>query len=144
MKKLRKGKKMLLIIAIAVIAIIIAAVIIIKLVNKEPSGTETPGVQEQQVIELPSTTYSDMEVKNIEMEYLKDNNETMVSMEIHNTTENKVADEDLDAILIGPDENVLGQLQTYIKELNPGEQYDISVILKGDLTATKQIKLVKK
>ena len=142
MKKMRKGKKMLLIFIIAVI-VIIATVLIINLVkNKEP-GTETPE-EKQQIIQLPETTYSNMEVKNINMQYLKDNDETIVEMEIHNTTEVKVEDEDLDAILIGPNEEVLGQLPTYIQELDVGNQYNISVIMKGDLTQATQIKLMKK
>lgn len=142
MKKIRKGKKMLIILFVAII-IVIAAIFIIKdIVHKTPGG-ETPE-ETPQIIALPETTYSDMEVKNIEMEFLKNNNETMVTMEIHNTTENSVEKENLDAILIGSDENVLGKIQTYIKKLEPGEQYDISVILKGDLTAATQIKLIKK
>ena len=143
MKKLRKGKKLLLILGIAVLAIL-AVVIIINIVNKQPSGPVTPEPEEEVVIPLPETTYSDMEVKNIEMVYLKDNNETMISMEIHNTTANRVYDEDLYVIWVGPNENVLGKIQTYIETLEVGEQYDISVILKGDLTATSQIKLEKK
>ena len=143
MKKMRKGKKLLLILLI-VIVIAIAAVFIVKnIVNKIPGGTEQPEYVPV-VIPLPETTYSDMQVKNIQMEYLKDNNETMVSMEIHNTTSNKVENENLDAILIGPDGNVVGKLQTYIENLDVGEQYDISVIYKGDLTSTQQIKLEKK
>lgn len=141
MKKIKKSKIILLIILVFII-IAITALIINMVVNKKP---ETPGEEEiPQIIQLPETTYSDMEVKNIQMQYLKNNNETMVTMEIHNTTQNTVEKENLDAILIGTDENILGQITTYIKKLAPGEQYDISVILKGDLTATTQIKLVKK
>ena len=143
MKKIRKGKKMLLTFLMAIIVIIIAVFVIKGIVNKTPGGVEQPE-ETPQVIALPATTYSNMEVKNVQMEYLKKNNETMVTMEIHNTTENSVSEEKLDAILIGKDENVLGQIQTYIKKLEPGEQYEISVVLKGDLTATTQIKLVKK
>ena len=142
MRKIRKGQKMLIIILIAIIIIVVAAFIIKGIIDKDQ--VDTPEENEPHVIMLPETTYSDMQVKNIEMEYLQDNNETMVSMEIHNTTQNSVSDEDLDVILIGSDENVLGQIQTYIQKLEPGEQYEISVILKGDLTATTQIKLIKK
>lgn len=143
MKKIRKGKKMLITLFMAIIVIIIAVFVIKGIVNKTPGGVEKPE-ETPQVIALPETTYSNMEVKNVQMEYLKKNNETMVTMEIHNTTENSVSEEKLDAILISKDENVLGQIQTYIKKLEPGEQYEISVVLKGDLTATTQIKLVKK
>ena len=142
MKKIRKGKKMLIILLVAIVVIVAAIFMIKGIVNKLP-GVETPE-ETPQIIALPQTTYSDMEVKNIEMEFLKNNNETMVTMEIHNTTKNSVANENLDAILIGPNENVLGKIQTYIQKLEPGEQYDISVILKGDLTAATQIKLIKK
>lgn len=143
MKKVRKGKKMLILIAIAIVVIVAVIFIIAKVVNKNTEKTGTTG-EEQQVIALPETTYSDMEVRNIQMEYLKNNNETMVTMSIYNTTSKKVEDENLDAILIGPDENVLGTIQTYIQMLDVNEQYDISVILKGDLTSATQIKLEKK
>lgn len=143
MKKVRKGKKMLILIAIAIVVIVAVIFIIAKVVNKNTEKTGTTG-EEQQVIALPETTYSDMEVRNIQMEYLKNNNETMVTMSIYNTTSKKVEDENLDAILIGPDENVLGTIQTYIQKLDVNEQYDISVILKGDLTSATQIKLEKK
>ena len=141
MKWLRKGKKMLLLLLITILVVVLS-VVVIRLINNKVEP-EKP-VDTQQVIPLPETTYSDMQVKNVQMEYLKNNDETMVSFEIHNTTSNNVEKENLDAILIGPDENVLGQMQTYIDVLGPGEQYDISVILKGDLTSTTQIKLVKK
>lgn len=142
MKKVRKGKKMLIILGIALLAIL--AIVLIVNIVKNQSGPETPVDDTPVVIPLPATTYSDMEVKDIEMVYLKDNNETMISMEIHNTTANRVVDEDLDVIWIGQNENILGRIQTYIETLEVGEQYDISVILKGDLTATSQIKLEKK
>ena len=141
MRKARKGKKML--IMLGIIVIVVSAIFIIKGIIDKKQG-EKPIDDEPQVIALPATTYSNMEVRNIEMEYLKDNDETMVTMEIHNTTTNTVVNEDLDAMLIGANGNVLGQIQTYIQELAPEEQYDISVILKGDLTATTQIKLEKK
>ena len=68
----------------------------------------------------------------------------MVSLSINNTTDQKVEDERLEAILIGADENVLGSMETWIQSLDVGEQYNISVILNGDLTATQLIKLEKK
>lgn len=139
MKKIRKGKKILLILlAVVVAALVIWGIVsIVKNVN-EPEEPET-----NIVVQLPETTYSDMEVKNIVMEYLRDQNKTMVSMEFHNTTQNKIENDHFTAMLIGENENLLGQLPTWIDVLDVGEQYKVEVILSGDLTATKQVKLVK-
>ena len=135
-RKVRKGKKMLGIILIAIIAIIILVVAIVLIVRNVNNNEETTGEEQQSVIPLPDTTYSDMEVSNIYMEYLDDQDQTMVSMSILNTTQTAVENESLNAILVGADGEVLGQMQTWIQSLGVGEQYDISVILNGNLTGT--------
>lgn len=141
-RKIRKGKVILTVVAILIlVAVVVAVVLFVK--NR---GGSKPGLGEEQnkeVFDLPDVTYSNMQVTNIEMEYLKDNNETMVSMIINNTTETIVERESLTAVLYDKDGNTLGQTKTYIEHLSPGEQYSISVILKGDLTATTQIQLQK-
>jgi len=147
MKKIRKGKKILLSL-LAVVIIIIAIVLIIKLVNKKP--IETPGteIEYEPVIQLPEITYSGMEVKNIQVKLLKENDngkgETVLSMEIHNTTTEKVENEHFTAILVGPDGEILGQMPTSITKLDVGEQFNTQVVLDGDLTAVTQIKLIEK
>ena len=145
-RKLKKGK--IAVVAIAVVAII-AIIVVVLIVKNNNGGTglikkPLKDTQDKTVVyDLPETTYSDMQVTNIEMEYLVDNNETMVSMVINNTTETPVMQETLTAYLIDKSDNTIGQTRTYIESLNPGEQYSISVVLKGDLTATTQIKLQK-
>lgn len=142
MKKVRKGKKML----ITFIAIIIAIVVIITIVvvNKNKKGkTEDFTQEEEQVVPLPeTTTESGMDAQKIYMEYLKDQDRTMVTMRIINNTSKKVADEEFNAILIDGDENVLGQMRTGTNtDLDVGEECEISVIYKGNMTATQRIKL---
>ena len=141
MKKMRKGKKMLLILLIAIV-VIIATILIINTVKNLNKPVE-PEFKDE-IIPLPETVYSDMQVKNIQMQYLRDQDKTKLSMTIDNTSNRKAVDERLDAILIGPNENVLGTMETWIQELDVGDQYKMEVILKGDLTATTQIKLVEK
>lgn len=143
MKKMRKGKKMLLFL-IAIIITIIAVVIIVNLVNKEPTKKPGTGIEYEQVIQLPEVTYSGMEVRNIQMQYLKDNDETVLKMDIYNTTQEKVENEHFTAVLIGADENIVAQRSTWIEKLDVGEQCNVNVIWDGDLTATKQIKLIEK
>ena len=145
MKKVRKGKKMLITMIIAIIAIILAIVIIVNIVKKK---SETPGTDtedQQQGFELPETkTESGMDVQKISMEYLKDNNQTMVTMRITNTTNQKVAEENFKAILIDGSDNVIGSMPTGTSvDLNVGEECEVTVIYSGDLTATQRIKLEK-
>lgn len=142
-RQIKKGK----VILIGIILLIIIATIIIVVVNKkgdtQKGNKPVESKPEEVVYDLPDITYSDMQVTNVEMEYLKDNNETMVSFIINNTTENLVENESLTTYLIDGNEEIVGQTKTYISSLAPGEQYSISVILKGDLTSTTQIKLQK-
>ncbi len=140
MRKTRKGKKMLAILLIAIVAIIVVVVAIVLIVRRVSEET-TPEEPQQTVVALPDTTYRSMEVTDVSMEYLDSQDETMVSMSILNTTDSAVENESLNAILVGADGEVLGQMQTWIQSLGVGEQYDISVVLKGNLTATQTIQL---
>ena len=142
MKKVRKGKKMLITMLIVVILIIVAIFAIVKVVNKNKKGSDV-SQEEEQVISLPeTTTNSGMDAQRISMEYLKDQDRTMVTMRIINNTSDTVADEEFNAILNDGDENILGQRRTGTNtSLGVGEECEISVIYKGDMTATQRIKL---
>ena len=136
-------KKVLLLILIVVVVIIGAILIINKWVG-EPEKPVDPDEQSP-IIELPNTTYSEMEVKNIHMEYLKDNDETVVRFDILNTTSEKVENQKFTTVLIGPDDEVLAEMPfTPIQDLDVGQQHALEVIFDGDVTATKQIKLIQK
>ena len=143
-RQIKKGK--IAVVVIALIAIIIATILIVKFINKNTEEEKQKGQQtkkESVVYDLPDITYSEMQVTDIEMEYLEDNNETMISMLINNTTENQVENESLTAYLIDANGETVGSTKTFIASLAPGAQYSITVILKGNLTTTTQIKLQK-
>lgn len=147
MKKIRKGQKKILILIIAIIVAIIAVILIVNGIKKEPV-TQDPQIEYEPIIQLPSITYSGMEVRNIQVKLLKENDggkgETVLSMEIHNTTTEKVVNEKFTAVLIGPNEEIIGQMPASITELDVGQQFNTQVVLDGDLTAVKQIKLIEK
>lgn len=143
-RQIKKGK--IAAVVIALIVVVIAVVLVVKFINKDTEEGKTKGQQQKQeamVYDLPDVTYSEMQVTDIEMEYLEDNNETMVSMIINNTTANQVENESLMAYLIDANGETVGSTRTYIASLAPGGQYSITVILKGNLTTTTQIKLQK-
>ena len=144
MRKVRKGKKMMITFIIAIIAIIAVICIIVNIVkSKKKKADETETQQAEQIVSLPeTTTESGMDAQGIYMEYLKNNDQTMITMRITNNTSKKVTDEQFNAILIGEDENVIGQMITGTNtDLDVGEECEISVIYRGDMTATQRIKL---
>lgn len=144
MKKVRKGKKMLMTMIIAIIAVIAVILIIVNVVKKKNETPESD-VEQQQVFELPDTkTESGMDVQKVSMEYRKEYNQTVVTMRITNTTDQKVSEENFKAILIGPDDSVLGSMPTGTSiDLKVGEQCEVTVVYSGDLTSTQRIKLEK-
>ena len=134
-RQIKKGK--IAIVAIILLVVIIAIVLVVKNGNKDTEVGKGQGQQQKQetiVYDLPDVTYSDMQVTDIEMEFLEDNNETMVTMMINNTTENQIENESLTAYLIDANGETVGSTKTFIASLAPGGQYSITVILKGNLT----------
>ena len=138
MKKRSKkiNKKMVLSVFLLILIIIIVTIII---VNKNKNNN----MVESDVTELENTVYENMEVKNINMEYSDENNQTAISMTINNSTDNNIENETVNVILLNEEGNQISEMQTYIMSLGTGEEYDISVILKGDLRETKKIELIK-
>lgn len=140
-RRKNNNKKVIILIAI-VIAVVLIVVLIASLVNKSKKPTDDSQNEEQNIVrDLPDTKYSDMTVNNVQMEYLKQNNETMVSMTINNTTNRKVVNERVTALLLNESGEVLDKMNTFIDSLDINEQYNITVIFKGDLTSTTQIVL---
>lgn len=139
----KKNKKKLLLLLVTLVLIIAVIVIIINVnKNKNKTKTETPS-DTNPVYDLPDTSYSNMEVKYVQMEYLKNMNQTMVSFQINNTTTTTIENENVNILFINDNGEVLGTMTTLINKLAPGEETAVSVIYKGDITGTTVIKLEK-
>lgn len=137
----KKNKKKIIICALALVAIILVVVLIVLLVKGGKNKPVNPESEQNDVYELPDTTYTGMEVKDVVMEYLKDNNETEVTFTIKNTTDRVASQEILTAYLLNSSGDILDSIPTYIDKLDVGEEYELSVIRKGDLTSTSEISL---
>lgn len=146
MKRIRKGKKKLILILLITLLTISAIILTINIINKKKKETELP--ENPTITELPETTYSDMKVNNIAMELRKGNtssggDETVITFDVHNTTNQKVEAQFFNVILLDSNNNIIGKKMTYITEKEVGEVQQEHVAYKGDLTATTQIKLEK-
>ena len=106
---MKNRKLRTIIIAIILIIIIVAIIVAVKQIKKGKSEQDNnqQTADENGVYELPDTTYSDMNVNNIQMEYLNEKNETMVSMNIYNNTNKKCENERLIALLINNDGQII-------------------------------------
>ena len=135
-----KWKKLLLPIGAIIIIIIVIAIIVIN-VNKE----KTPNVPDdgQEVYQLQDTTYNGLEITNVMMEYLPNNNETMITFQINNVSTQKVEQEQVQTLLVNGNGEIIGKILTLISSLDVGKQQNSSVVLKGDLTSTTQMKIEK-
>lgn len=143
MKKIRKGKIMLVL--LIVVLLVVAAFFIIKFINKEPETPDTPIDEQTPAIQLPDTTYSEMQVTDILIEYRETTKETVLTFTINNTTTQKVEEQFFKSVLIDDNEQILAEMtNVYIQSLEVGQQHRVTVVYDGDLTATKQIKLVAK
>ena len=136
----KKNKKRLILLAI--LLVIIAVVIVIVNVNKNIKNPET-SKDTNPIYDLPDTSYSNMEVKYVQMEYLKNLDQTMVSFQVNNTTTKTIENENVNVLFINDNGEVLGTMTTLINKLDPGEETAVSVIYKGDITVTTVIKLEK-
>ena len=123
-----------------IIIIIVIAIIVIN-VNKE----KTPIVPDdgQEVYQLQDTTYNGLEITNVMMEYLPNNNETMITFQINNVSTQKVEQEQVQTLLVNGNGEIIGKILTLISSLDVGKQQNSSVVLKGDLTSTTQMKIEK-
>lgn len=128
---------------IVVMIIILLVTISIKSKKKEIS-TEEKVDEEKLNYKLPDTVYNDMEVVNVQMKYLKDNNETSVSLQIINNTEKIVENENVKIIWLDTNDNIITIVPVLIEKIKPKEAYNYEFIAKGDLTATNKIEIQNK
>ena len=101
----KKNKKKLLLLLVTLV-LIIAVIVIIVNVNKDKNKTETPS-DTNPVYDLPDTSYSNMEVKYVQMEYLKNMNQTMVSFQINNTTKTTIENENVNVLFINDNVSII-------------------------------------
>lgn len=145
MKRERKNKriKKAILIVCLVIAVIAIILILVKVLNKNNDDSINIDGEQRELYTLPDTSYSGMEVSNVEMEYLKEDESTMVTMRITNTTNLKVENENFTAVLLNSNGDVLGSVPTSIETIEAGGVYEVSVVIRGDLTSATQVKLEK-
>ena len=146
MRRRNKNKQILkLLIVILLLALIIAGIIIaVKVFKKNDNDEEKINeTTEEQVFKLPDTSYSGMNVTNVELEYREDNKQTMVSMIIKNTSEKTVDQQQFWVYFYDKNGNEMTRALTTITEMKPNDEHNISIVLTGDFTSISKVELKK-
>lgn len=147
MRRAKRGKKVKKIIAIVILlALIITGIVALAInLSKNNNNTEEANntVVEENVYKLPNTEYAGMEVTHNQVEYLKYNNQTVVTIRIKNTSGNATEFQAVKVIFYDKEGNELTTSMTTIKELEVDEELENSMILSGDFSSIAEIKIEK-
>jgi len=145
MRRTRKLKKVKLIIVIAVGLLLVSAIIAAIVINinkpKEEKPREVIETEEKKIYSLPDTQFNGMQVTHVELEYLKPNNQTMVTMTIKNSTGTKTERKAFNVFFYDANNVELLNAGTVIEGLEPNVESSTSIILTGDFTSITRVEL---
>lgn len=148
MRRQRKSKKIRIIAIGLIIAILVIALIVV-LVTK--SGNNQPEQDKNTVEEgnpsvykLPSTSYKGVEVTNIELEYRKELNQTILTMMMKNASDSKIEGQLVDAVFYDKDNIELLRASTVIEPMEVGGESSTSIILTGDFSTINKVEIIQK
>lgn len=137
MEKINKTK--LVIIVIAVLVVIAAITLGVIFLGKKEEKTDTN-------VGVISNTGSDFEalrVKDIELKYDEEANETKLDFAIENLTEEKIEQQEIGIHLLDENEALISGLTVNVATIDPKGSYKVNITLGGNIQTIKKIKLVK-
>lgn len=138
MKKINKTKLiMIIIIALVVIAAIILGVIFLG------KGGENDVDSKPGTISASESDFETLKVKDIELDYSEERNETIIDFSIENTTEEKLEKLKIDIQLLDENDGLIAGVETNIETIDAKGQHKVNMMLAGNIQGIKKIKLVK-
>ncbi len=137
MRKLNKTK---LVIAIIVALVVIAAIIlgIIFLGKNKEKKSENAGS-----ISKTESEFKALSIKDIELTYVKESNETKLEFGIENLTDEKIENQKLKIHLLDENESLISGLDYDIAIIDSKGTYNVDITLAGNIQNIKKVKLVK-
>lgn len=138
MEKINKTKLvMIIIIALVVIAAITIAIIAINNNNGEEGSESKAGS-----ISLTESEFEPLSVKDIELTYSEERNETIIDFAIKNKTEEKVEKLTIEIQLLDENEGIIAGVETYVETIDANGEHKVNMMLAGNIQGIKKIKLV--
>lgn len=139
MEKINKTKLVvIIIIALVVIAAITLGVIFL---GKGNNGEETNS--KAGTISNTDSEFEALRVKDIELKYREESNETILDFAIENTKEEKAEKLTIQIQLLDENDNLISGIETYVETIDGKSEHKVNMTLGGNIQGIKKIKLVK-
>lgn len=139
MEKLNKTK----VIAIVIIVLVVIAAIILGVIfansGKEPEN-ELGGKAGS--ISSTDSEFDALKVKNIELSYSEERNETILDFVIENGTDTKVEKNTIEIQLLDEKDGLIAGVETYVETIDAKSSHPVNMMLAGNIQGIKKIKLV--
>ena len=138
MEKLNKTKLVIIIILVlVVIAAIILGVIFLNKSQENPSSSSTGTISNTE------SEFEPLTIKDIEVRYVEERNETVLDFVIENLTDEKVENQEINIHLLDENDTLTSGLTTTITTLDAKGNQPINITLGGNIQGIRKIKLVK-
>lgn len=137
MEKLNKTK----LIAIIIIVLVIITAIILGVIFAN-SGKEGKLESKAGSISSTDSEFEALKVKNIELTYSEERNETILDFVIENTTDAKVEKSTIEIQLLDENDGLIAGVETYVETIDEKGVHPVNMMLAGNIQGIKKIKLV--
>lgn len=137
MKKLNKTKVALaIIIALLVIATIILGIIFWGK-NKDKTYVNAGSISQTE------SEFEPLIIKDIELKYVEERNETILDFAIENKTDEKVEKQKIKIHLLDEKNGLISSLETNVSTIDPKGSHKVNITLAGNIKGINKLKLVK-
>lgn len=138
MEKLNKTK----LIAIIIIVLVIITAIILGVIFANSGKEENETGSKAGSISSTDSEFEALKVKNIELTYSEERNETILDFVIENATDAKVEKSTIEIQLLDENDGLIAGVETYVETIDEKGVHPVNMMLAGNIQGIKKIKLV--
>lgn len=137
-KKINKSKLVIIII----IALVVIAAIILGIIFLGGNNDEDPFANAGSISKTESE-FDPLTIKDIELKYVEERNETILDFSIENKTDDKLENQTIKIHLLNENEQLVSGLETKVSTIDPKGSHRVNITLAGKIQGITKIKLVK-
>lgn len=136
--KLNKTKLVvIIIIALVVIAAITLCVIFLGGKNNDETFANAGSISKTE------SEFDPLTIKDIELKYVEERNETILDFSIENKTDDKIENQTIKIHLLNANDELISGLETKVSTIDPKGSHKVNITLAGNIQGITKIKLVK-